>query len=226
MGSGPRRLLEVPAAHVVGRAERIEPLKRVTLLDLSGDDAAARSVHVLVSITPTIRLSELDAEAIANRHDVIAASVIAGLGAGGHRVELELDALRGLGFTLSAASIRIDVVNVSAVPIDAGAFASYAEVRAHAPTLTRLGPELAAADAWTLEVPPFASGLEVFALDAALRVDVGLGRAGERWLYAHELAPNARMPSPLPLANGCARVRVTNRSTGPVSPLAIFHLAF
>ncbi|MBZ0118361.1 MAG: hypothetical protein K8H88_15265 [Sandaracinaceae bacterium] len=225
MGSGLRRLLEPPAAHVVGRAERVEPGKRVTLLDLSGEDAAARSIHVLVSVAPVIDASRLDAEAIARREDVLSVRVVAGFGAGGHRAELELDALRGLGFTLSAASIRVDAINDGPAPVEIGAFASYAEVRAHAPTLTRLGPELAAADAWTLEVPPFASGLEVFALDAALRVDVGFGRAGERWLYAEELDPNRRMPSPLPLANGCSRVRVTNRGPGAAIPLAVFTLA-
>ncbi|MCC6873698.1 MAG: hypothetical protein IT378_05245 [Sandaracinaceae bacterium] len=225
MASGPRRLLEPPAAHVVGRSERVEPGQRVTLLDLSGEDAAARSLHVLVSVAPVIDASRLDAGAIARRQDVLLVRVVAGLGAGGLRAELELDALAGLGFTLSAASIRVDAINDGPAPALVGAFASYAEVRAHAPAITRYGPELASGEAWLVEAPPFAASVEVFALDVALRVDVGLGRAAERWAYAEELEPNRRMPRSLPLANGCSRVRVTNRGPGPASPLAIFHLA-
>jgi hypothetical protein len=106
-----------------------------------------------------------------------------------------------------------------------GAFATYAETRAGMPQLTRFGPELAIGASWSVEVPPFAHALEVLAFDAALRIDVGRGRAGERWLYAEELAANTRMPRSLPIANGCSQVRVTNRGPSAAAPIAIFDLA-
>jgi hypothetical protein len=223
VGGSRSSLLDVPAAHHVGSVRTIKPGQRTTLLELSGDDAAARSIHLLITIDGEADVARLSAESIGRGDDQLLARAFVGMGAGGHRAELELDVLRGLGFTVSAASISVDVVNDSTAEIKVGAFASYAEVRAHTPTITRFGPSLAAAESWTIEAPAFAASVDALALDAALRIEAGLGRAADRWLYALELEPNQR--DSLPLANGCSRVRITNRGPGVASPLAIFTLA-
>jgi hypothetical protein len=67
--------------------------------------------------------------------------------------------------------------------------------------------------------------VEVLALDVALRVAVGRGRAGDRWLYAEEIAASQRMARPLPIANGCSRLRITNAGPNAATPVAIFTLA-
>lgn len=78
-------------------------------------------------------------------------------------------------------------------------------------------------------VPAFAQAVEVLRPpDHALLVEVGLGRAERmsgRWLYGDRVFFDERM-KPLPLANGCRRVRVTSLATGRTfRPVAIFSLA-
>lgn len=220
-----RPLLEQPSAHNVGRSVRVEPRAHAALLDLAGDDAAARSLHLTLTIRPAVALEELDAEAIRTGADVLAARAFVEAGSGGHRVTLELDVLRGVALTLSASSLRVTMINGGGAPAELGAFVSYADTGVHAaPTLTQYGPQIAPGDAWLFEAPPFASALEVLA-DAGLRVEVGFGRAGDRWRYAEEIDRGRRMTRPLPIANGCSNVRVTNRGPDMAAPIAIFTLA-
>ena len=219
-----RPLLEQPSAHNVGKSVRVEPRAHAALLDLAGEDAAARSLHLTLTIHPVLAMEALDEGAIRRGADVLAARALVEVGSGGHRVTLELDVLRGVAITLSASSLRVTVINGGGAAADIGAFVSYAETGAHAPTLTQFGPSIPGGDAWLFEAPPFAAALEVLA-DAALRVEVGLGRAGDRWLYAEEIDRGRRMARPLPLANGCSNVRVTNRGADLAAATAIFTLA-
>jgi hypothetical protein len=219
-----RPLLEQPAAHNVGKSVRVSPRTQVTLLDLVGEDSAARSLHLTLTIRPVLAVEDLDADAITRGDDVLAAQAIVEVGSGGHRVTLHVDVLRGVAITLSASSIRVTAHNGGTAPAEIGAFVSYAETGAHEATLTQFGPTIAESDVWVLEAPAFASAVEVLA-DAALRVEVGFGRAGDRWRYAEEIDRARRMARPLPFANGCSLVRVTNRGPGSASPIAIFTLA-
>lgn len=220
-----RPLLEQPAAHNVGKRVRVGPRAHAALLDLAGDDAWARSLEIVLTIAPAVDLEHLDAGAIARGEDELRARAIIELGSGGHRASIELDVARGLAFTLAGSSVRVTAHNDGAAPVELGAFASYALARAGSPMLTRFGPSIAEGDAWTFDVPAFAASLDVLALDHALRVEVGRGRAGVRWLYGESIERGRRMPRPLPIANGCARARVTNRGPGVAVPIAIFTLA-
>jgi hypothetical protein len=221
----PRSLLEQPSANNVGQSTRIEAGNRSSLLDLSGADAAARSVHILITVQPLIALDELTEGAILLGEDVVAARAIVEIGSGGHRASIELDILHGVAFVVSGSSIRVTAINDGVAPVEVGAFAAFGDARGYTPALTRIGPDLAPAETWTLEVPQFATQVEVFARDVALRIDVGRGRTGERWLYAEEVESARRMPRPLPIANGCSLVRITNRGTNVAAPIAIFTLA-
>lgn len=220
-----RPLLMRPSAQNVGRRVRVEPRQEIAILDLAGEDWQARSLHLTLTIEPVLALEALDADAIDRGADILAARAQIEVGSGGHRVALELDVLRGVGVTLCGSSLRVTAINTGGASAEVGAFASYAETPASSPPrLTVLGPPLAERSAWTLEVPAFASAVEVLSA-SAIRVEVGLGRAGERWLYAEDVERFARTPRPLPLANGCGRLRVTNRGPGTASPVAVFLLA-
>ena len=220
-----RPLLEHRSARNPGVSVRVGPRARATVLNLVGDDAMARSLHVHLTIAPAVPLDVLDAAAIARSEDAVAGRALLELGSGGHQSAIEVDVGRGLALTVSGSALRVTGFNLGPSPIELGAFVSYAEARAGAPTLTQLGPLLPERVDWTLDVPAYASAVEVLALDQALRIEVGLGRAGDRWRYGEEVARAARMPRPLPIANGCARVRVTNLGPGTAAPVAIFSLA-
>lgn len=219
-----RPLLMQPSAHNVGKRVRVEPRQEVAILDLAGEDWQARSLHLTLTIHAVVALDALDADAIDRRADILAARARIDVGSGGHRVGLEVDVLRGVGVTLSASSLRVTAINTGGAAAEVGAFVSYAEASAPAPMLTVLGPPLAEGSAWTLEVPAFASSVEVLS-STALRVEVGLGRAAERWLYAEEIPRFGRTPRPLPIANGCGRIAVTNRGPSTAAPVALFTLA-
>lgn len=218
-------LLDQPAAHNVGKRVRVGPRAHAALLDLAGEDCWARTLEVVLTIAPAVDLEHLDADAIARGEDELRARAVVELGSGGHRTAIELDVARGLALTVAGSSIRVTAHNDGAAPVELGAFVSYALARAGAPTLTLFGPSLADGEVWTFDVPMFVASVEVLALDHALRVEVGRGRAGDRWLYAEELDRGRRMPRPLPIANGCARMRVTNHGPGTAAPIAIFTLA-
>lgn len=218
-------LLEHPAAHNVGKRVRVEPRAHAALLDLASEDCWARTLEVVLTIAPAVDLEHLDGAAIARGEDELRARAIVEIGGGGHRAPIELDVARGLAFTIACASIRVTAHNDGPAPVELGAFVSYALARASAPTLTQFGPSIGEGDAWTFDIPAFVASLDVLALDHALRVEVGRGRAGDRWLYAEELERGRRMPRPLPIANGCARARVTNRGPGVAAPVALFTLA-
>ncbi len=224
--NGPwRSLLEQPSAHNLGRSVRLGPKTQTTLVDLAGDDAAARSVHVVLSIAPVVHLEQLGPDELGRGLDLMIARAIVELGSGGHRISFEVDVGRGLGLTLSGSSLRVILQNDSPAPVELGAFVSYSEARSKAPMLTRLSPRLAALESWTIELPPFSSEVEVLGLDVPLRIEVGYGRTGTYWAYAEEIGAGERMARPLPLANGCSLLRVTNRGTSVAAPVALFTLS-
>ena len=220
-----RPLLEHRSAQNPGVSVRVGPRSRATVLNLVGDDAMARSLHVHLTVAPAVPLDTLDADAIARGEDELLARALLELGSGGHQSAIEVDFGRGIALTVSGSALRVTGLNLGPSPVHLGAFVAYGDARAAAPTLTQLGPLLPERVEWTLDVPAYASAVEVLALDQALRVEVGLGRAGDRWRYGEQVARSARMPRPLPIANGCARVRVKNLGPGTAAPVAIFSLA-
>lgn len=223
--NAPRHLLDDRHDHNVGRRVQVEPGKTVSVLDLAADDAAARVISVVLTLAPVVvDLDRLGPDDILNGRDELEARGTITLGSGGHQVEAVVDMLRGVAFSVPASALRVSLTNIGRAEIEAGAFVTYGNVRGRA-TFTAYGPTLAETEEWIVQVPPFATHIEVLgALDTEKTVELGRGRVGTSWSYGQRLAAGERM-APLPITNGCARVRITNPSRTVLNPIALFTLA-
>ncbi|MCC6878014.1 MAG: hypothetical protein IT378_27125 [Sandaracinaceae bacterium] len=222
-----RHLLDPPLAENVGVRVRVPPGKHATLLDLRGEDEVPRAVSVVLTIEPVVAdVAGLGPDELGRGEDVLKARARLEIGGGGHRLGFDVDVLRGMSFAVPASSLRVTVFNEGGADVELGAFAAYGVVP-HAPRLTLEGPRLDRGAVWIVELPPFAQAVTLLApIEAAWSLEIGLGRAGDRWLYGqqHLVLSQARPPA-LPIANGCSRARVTNLSALPFAPLAVCELA-
>ncbi len=223
--NAPRHLLDGRHEHNVGRRLRIDPGQEMSVLNLAADDATARVISVVLTVTPVVvDLDSLGPDDLLSGADELHARGSITLGSGGHQVEAVVDVLRGVAFSVPASSLRVSLTNLGKAPIEAGAFVTYGSTCDRA-TFTEYGPPLAVTEEWTLQVPPFATHVEVLGgLDAEKQIEVARGRAGSRWLYGQHIGPGERM-EPLPIANGCGQVRVTNPSRVQLLPVALFTLS-
>jgi hypothetical protein len=224
--SEPRQLLDCPDRSNLGRRLTLEPgAPFQALLDVRGEDAAARAVTVTVTLAPTIQVDALGPDDILANRDELRARALIEAGVGGHVAKLEIDVGAGVQFGASVSSLRVSAINDGGAPIDVGAFVGYGTTPSR-PTLTVVGAALGFRANWVLAVPAFARTVEVLRPpEHELLVDVGLGRAGDRWLYGDRVFLDERM-TPLPLANGCRRVRITSLATGrSFRPVVLFSLA-
>lgn len=223
--SEPRHLLECPDRSNVGRRLTLKPGGGFeALLDVRGDDAAARAVTVALSIAPTVQVARLGPDDLLAGRDELRARALIEAGVGGHTVKLELDVGAGVHFGASVSSLRVSAINDGGAPVHVGAYVGYGQSGAQ-PALTVYGARLAPLARWVLNVPPFARAVEVLRpAERGLLVEIARGRAGDRWLYGDRLVAGQRM-RPLPIANGCRRVRLTNLSTDGLSPVVLFSLA-
>lgn len=225
----PRQLLDCPDRSNLGRRLTLQPAGAFeALLDVRGEDAAARAVTTTITLAPTVSYESLGPDDLLGRRDELRARARIEAGVGGHVATIELDVGAGLRFGASVSSLRVSAINDGGAPVDVGAFVGYGTA-ATAPTLTVYGGALAFREAWELDVPAFAREVEILRpAGHELLVDVGLGRArgaAGRWVYGDRVFFDERM-RPLPLANGCRRVRVTSLATGRiVRPVALFTLA-
>lgn len=222
----PRHLLDCPDRSNLGRRLTLPPAGAFeTLLDVRGDDAAARVVTVSLSIAPLVRVDGLGPDDLAARRDEVRARAFIEAGVGGHSSRIELDVGAGVQFAASVSSLRVSAKNMGGAPIEVGAFVGYGSTNGRA-RLTRIGASLGPRANWVLEVPAYASAVEVLRPeDREVLVEVSLGRAGDRWLYSDRVHAGQRM-APLPLANGCRRVRLTNVGGALFVPVLLFSLAF
>ena len=222
----PRQLLECPDRSNLGRRLRLAPgASYQALLDVRGDDAAARAVTVTMTVAPTVRVSALGPDDVLAGHDELRARALIEAGVGGHLASVELDVGAGVTFRASVSSLRVSARNDGGAPVEVGAFIGYGTISAR-PRLTQIGATMGARATWTFAVPEYASTIEVYRPeDQELLVELGLGRAGDRWLYSDRVARGARM-TPLSIANGFRRVRLTNLSTDAFRPVVLFTLAF
>lgn len=221
-----RHLLDCPDRSNLGRRLTLAPEGAYqALLDVRGDDAAAREVAISLTLAPTLQVEAMGPDDIAANRDELRARALIEAGVGGHVARFELDVGAGVQLSASVSSLRVSAKNLGGAPVDVGAFVGYGGTQ-NRPTLTRVGEPLAFRETWTLEVPEFARSFEVLRPhEHELLVEVGLGRAGERWLYGERLLFDLRM-RPMPLANGCRRVRLTSYSTRRTfRPVVLFHLA-
>lgn len=224
--SEPRHLLECPDRSNLGRRLTLPPRGDFeALLDVRGDDAAARDVTVTLTIAPTAQTDGMGPDEILARHDEVRARARIEAGVGGHTAKLELDVGAGLRLGAAVSSLRVSAVNDSGAPIDVGAFVGYGPTHAQ-PTLTIFGAPLGFRARWELEVPDFARTVEILRPhDHELLVECGLGRLGSRWLYGDHVFYDERM-KPLPIANGFRRVRITSLASGRVfQPVVLFTLS-
>jgi len=227
----PRQLLDCPDRSNLGRRLTLAPGGDFeALLDVRGDDAAARAVTVHLDVRPTTTApgGVFGPDAVLTRTDEVRARARLEAGVGGHVARIELDVAAGVRVGVSVSSLRVSAVNDGGAPIDVGAFVGYG-TSSGSPSLTVFGAPLSFMAEWELDVPAFARSVEILRPpDSELRVDVALGRAGGvvgRWLYGQRVLPDQRM-APLPLANGCRRLRVTSLAPGRrLNPVALFHLA-
>ena len=225
----PRQLLDCPDRSNLGRRLTLQPGGVFeALLDVRGEDAAARAVTVTITLAPTVTVDSLGPDDLLGRRDELRARARIEAGVGGHVASIELDVGAGLRFGASVSSLRVSAVNDGGAPIDVGAFVGYG-TPATTPTLTVYGAPLSFRATWELDVPAFARTVEILRPpDHELLVDVGLGRArgtAARWIYGDRVFFDERM-KPLPIANGCRRVRVTSLATGRnFQPVAVFTLA-
>lgn len=221
--------------HILECLDRSNPGRRLTLtpqgdfealLDVRGADAAARDVTVTLTVSPKLSVDAMGPDALLARRDEVRARARVEAGVGGHVAKLELDVGAGVRFSASVSSLRVSAINDGGAPIDVGAFVGYGTALAAVPTLTVLGAPLSFRSVWELDVPEFARTVEILRPpDHPMIVDVGLGRAGSRWLYGDHVFFDERM-TPLPIANGFRRVRVTSLATGRnFQPVALFTLA-
>lgn len=223
--TGPRHLLDGRHEHNVGRRLRIDPGTTASVLDLAADDATARVISVVLTVGPVVvDLDRLGPDDLLNGIDELRARGTIVLGSGGHQVEVTVDVLRGVAFSVPASSLRVALTNQGSAPIEAGAFVTYGHTCERA-SLTEYGPRLLEGEEWVLQVPPFATHVEVLGgLRAEKQVELARGRAGNRWLYGQRVGPGERMV-PMPIANGCGQVRVTNPTAVDLHPVAVFTLA-
>ena len=225
--SEPRHLLDCPDRSNLGRRLTLAPeAPYQAVLDVRGEDAAARAVTVSLTLAPTMPLDALGPDDIVARRDELRARALIEAGVGGHAAKIELDVGAGIQFGASVSSLRVSARNEGGAPVDVGAFVGYGTAR-NRPTLTMVGAALDFRATWVVPVPEFARAVEVLRPpDHELLVEAGLGRAGERWLYGDRVFFDERM-TPLPLANGFRRLRLTSLSTGrSFRPVVLFHLAF
>lgn len=223
--NAPRQLLDDRHDHNVGRRLRIEPGRTAAVLDLSSDDAAARVISVVLTVAPVVvDLDRLGPDELANGADELHAQGTIVLGSGGHQVEALVDVLHGVAFSVPASALRVSLTNLGRAPVEAGAFVTYGSVNERA-SLTLYGPPLAPGTEWLLPVPAFATHVEILgAPGTARQVELAQGRVGGRWRYGRAARAGERM-EPLPIANGCGVVRVTNPGGPELLPVALFTLA-
>jgi len=228
----PRQLLDCSDRSNLGRRLTLAPGGGFeALLDVRGDDAAARAVTVHLDVRPLTGAPAggvFGPDAVLTRTDEVRARARLEAGVGGHVAKIELDVAGGVRVCAAVSSLRVSAINDGGAPIDVGAFAGYG-TSSGTPSLTVFGAPLSFMAEWELDVPAFARSVEILRPpDFELRVDVALGRAGGivgRWLYGDRVRPDQRM-RPLPLANGCRRLRVTSLAPGRrLNPVALFHLA-
>jgi len=221
----PQHLLDGRHEHNVGRRLRIRPEQQVVVLDLAAADATARVISVVLTIAPVVvDLDRLGPDELLAAADELRARGTIVFGSGGHQVEAVVDVLRGVAFSVPASSLRVSLSNLGSAPVEAGAFVTYGQTGQRA-TFTEYGPRLGAAEDWVLQVPPFATHVEVLGeVDAEKQLELGRGRVGGRWLYGQRSVAGERM-APLPIANGCGQVRVTNPGRAELHPVALFTLA-
>ena len=210
-----RHLLECVDRSNLGRRLVLAPGEGAqALLDVRGDDAAARDVIVTVTIEPTIMRGTYGPDEVAAGLDEVRARAMIEAGVAGHVAKLVLDVGTGLRFGAAVSSLRVSAVNDGGAPISVGAFVGYGTTPS-APTLSIFGPELALREQWLVAVPPFSRSVEVLRpADHELVVEVALGRTdtASRWIYGDHVPFDRRM-APLPLANGCRLIRVTSVSS-------------
>lgn len=226
--TAPRQLLDCLDRSNVGRRLRLVPnAGPQAVLDVRGDDAAARAVTVALSIAPTVAVDALGPDDVVARRDELRARAVVEAGVGGHTLKLEVDVGAGVVFAASVSSLRVSVVNDGGAPVEVGAFLGYGSTPSAPPRLTVFPREVGFREPVELEVPDFATSVEVLRPPSTeLLVEVALGRSGPRWLYGDRVFFDERM-RPLPLANGCRRVRITSLTTGVrFSPVVLFTLAF
>ena len=224
--SEPRHILDCPNVSNVGRRLTLEPgAHPEALLDVRGDDAAARAVTVGLTIRPRVQVDSLGPDELAAGHDELRARAFLEAGVGGHVVKIELDVGAGVRFSASVSSLRVSAINDGGAPIDVGAHIGYGMTSAE-PTLTVFGEALGFREVAIIAVPEFARAVEVLRPpDTELLVELSRGRAGSRWLYGDRVYWDERM-RPLPIANGCRRVRVTSLATGVTwAPVVLFTLS-
>lgn len=220
--------------HILDCLDRSNPGRRLTLapqgdfealLDVRGEDAAARDVTVTLTVSAKLPARGMGPDDLLARRDEVRARARMEAGVGGHVAKLELDVGAGVRFSASVSSLRVSAINDGGAPIDVGAFVGYGTASA-SPTLTVLGAPLSFRAEWELDIPEFARTVEILRPpDHPMIVDLGLGRAGSRWLYGDHVFFDERM-RPLPIANGFRRVRVTSLATGRhFQPVALFTLA-
>lgn len=224
----PRGLLEGRRVQL-GTVEQLAPGREATVVDVTGDSEAARTVSVTLTLEPIFPIDD-DEEVGPDDlpQDGLSALALIEWGVSGHRPKATLDCLRGCVFAVACASLRVVVRNTGSGPVRVGGFVGYggADERAF---LSVRGPSLAADEAWTFEPPAFSQYVEVLRPQpGSFDVQAFYGRRRPRETASPAYSQRVRdfeAMGRLPLANGVAQLRVRNRGDARLRPLALFSLA-